>query len=748
VNSLMAGGVVLVVFGLPGVMIAAAEANAAGPAKPQVDAAAVARFPAPATVVPGALAFTPDGKVLTYLMPEAEGPGRVLWRFDFHSGKPRVVARAPGLGNTDTNLSQAEALRRERMRVRETGITQVARAEKADIVVLPLRGDLYLLRGDGTLDRLTQSAAAEIDPRLTADGKKLAFVREDELHVLDLVNKTETRLTHGAVPGVTHALAEYIAQEEMDRFAGYWWSPDGNRIAYQETDERLITPYTIVHQGAETYSVETHRYPFAGKPNAKVKLGVIAAGGGITTWLKLCERGQDFYLARVLWETPESLLVQILSRDQKSLRLYRFDAANGERSLLLEETSDRWINLHDQLRVLNRSGELLWSSERSGFRHLEIREHGGKLVRVLTAGNWSVDEVLAVDESRRQAWFSSGHEHPCEIQVYRVSLDGGAVERVTTEPGTHHAVVREDGKMFIDTASDRAHPPVTTVRDRDGKIVNRIDDAAADPRLQEVRLDPPVLTEYKNRDGQTLYGAYYAPRSQPPGAKVPLVVMVYGGPHVQRVIDGWTVTADMTAQFLAGRGFAVWKTDNRGSSRRGFDFESAINRNMGTVEVRDQVDGVAFAAASWPAVDPTRVGVTGGSYGGYLTLRCLTLAPKVFRAGVAIAPVTDWEGYDTCYTERYMGTPADNPKGYLASSVLPEARNISGSLLLIHGLLDENVHYRHTARLTSALIAAGRPFDILPLPESRHSPRSELDRKYVAESTSAFFERAFGRELR
>ncbi len=712
-----------------------------------IDAATVARLPGPGSVVPGGFAFTPDGKAVTYLKAETASLSRVLWRAEVAGGSPRVIARPPGSGDTEANVSKEEALRRERQRLRETGITHIVRARAADVAVIPLRGDLYLLRGsDGPLERLTETPAPEIDPHLAPDGSRVAYVREGDLYALDIASKRETRLSHGAADGLTHGLAEFMAQEEMDRSRGFWWSPDGSRIAYQSADERQIPPYSIVHQGGD-YSVETHRYPFPGAANAKVRLGVVAASGGDTAWLALPVPDDDFYLARVDWAGPTTLLVQLLARDQKSLRLCRFEVVKdvGGRELIAEKSAT-WVNLHDDLRAIEATGEILWSSERSGFRHLELYDRDGKKLRDLTSGPWPVDGVDHLDEARREVWFSAGVESPLERHAYRVSLDGGPIRKVTTDPGTHRVVVSKDGETYVDTFSSRSRPPVARLMARDGRVIATLDDAAlSDPRVDQLKLTPPEVVRFQGREGTAFHGAYYAPRSKALGPKAPLVVLLYGGPHVQYVAEAWSLTADLNAQHLAERGFAVWKMDNRGSARRGHAFEAAIDRNMGSVEVRDQVDGVAFVARTRPEVDASRVGVSGSSYGGYLTLRCLTEAPELFRAGVAIAPVTDWDGYDTCYTERYMGTPANNPAGYRASSALGAADRLQGDLLLIHGMLDENVHFRHSARLVSALIAAGKPFRMLPLPEERHSSRKEEGRRYVVERLTTFFEAALGK---
>jgi len=658
-----------------------------------------------------------------------------------------VAARAPGGGDTDANVSPEEALRRERQRLRDTGITQVARARDADVIVAPIQGDLYLLRGEGVPKRLTHTPAAEIDPKLSKDGKRAFYVRDGDIYALDVASGREFPLTSGSNATLTHGLAEFIAQEEMDRPTGFWPSPDGASVAFQETDEGQIPPYSIVHQGGDRVSVETHRYPFAGAANARVRVGVVPADGGETRWLDLpgTDEGSD-YLARLEWEGPGTILFQILCRDQRCLRLFRIDPATNRPIPLIEENAPTWINLHDDLRVVPETGEILWSSERSGFKHLELHDRDGKLLHTLTSGEWAVDAVVALDGARREVWFTAGKDGPTEMHLYRVSIDGGPIRRLTESPGMHRAVVADDGNHFVDTATSRTRPPRTTLRGRDGEELALLDDAGNDPRLKTLRLEPPQLVAFPNRDGVPLHGAYYAPQSKALGDKAPLVVVVYGGPHVQMVADSWGMTADLFSQYLVARGFAVWKLDNRGSARRGHAFEAALHRRMGTVEVRDQIDGVRFVASKWPGeVDATRVGVTGASYGGYMTLRCLTEAPDVFHAGVALAPVTSWDGYDTCYTERYMGTPGDNPEGYQAASVLARADAIKGRLFVIHGMLDENVHFRHTARLASALIAAGVPFDLLPLPDERHSSRREGDRRYEVERRARFFEDALGR---
>ena len=696
----------------------------------------VARYPPPGSRIPTTFRFTHDGKALYFLASEGAAVERSLVREDVATGERQLIARPPQEGAT-TGLTSEEVLRRERRRIQEKGITLYGLAAEADVAVFDWRGDVYLARAGKEPSRLTETSSSEIDPQVSPDGTRVAFARDGELYVMDLATRAETRLTLGARDGVFHGIAEYIAQEEMERASGFWWSPDGTRIAYTEVDETGIPVYPIVHQGQPVWEVELERYPFAGGPNAKVRLGVVKAGGGDTVWVRLGEAGDDVYLPRVRWDADGSLLVQVESRDQKSLRLLRADTATGAVTVLLEDRSTTWINLHDDLRPL-RDGRFLWSSESSGFRHLELRARDGSLVRRLTSGDWPVDQLEAVDETSGSVYFTAAKEGPLERQLYRVRLDAGPPERVTTEAGWHTVTGSRDGARWVDVHDTAAVPPRVLLKDGSGRVI-RVIDPNSDPEPQTLGLRPPEFVTLRAADGSTLHGALYRPRTLSPGKKYPAIVRVYGGPTAQSVKNSWELTQDLRAQYLARHGYVVFRLDNRGTPRRGKTFETALARRLGSVEVEDQLAGARFLAGL-PYVDGARLGIYGWSYGGYMAARCLLEAPDLFKVAVVGAPVSDWDGYDTHYTERYMGTPRDNAAGYKESSLLPIASRLRGRMLIVHGMVDENVHFRHTARFLDALNSVQKPYDLIIFPDERHLPRGEEDRRYLESRIVAYFD--------
>jgi dipeptidyl-peptidase-4 len=708
----------------------------------------VAKYPLPGMAIPGSLAFSPDDDVITYLFSPEGSLTRQLHVFDPDTGSARLLVTASDAVMTEEDIPLEEVLRRERQRQREVGVTQYAWARHASRILVPLHGDVYLLDGlDATLRKIVSNDGKPvIDPQFSPDGRQVAFVQDAELYVVGADGGEPRQLTQGARDaGTTHGLAEYVAQEEMDRHHGFWWSLDSRWIAFTEVDDTHIPVYRIVHQGKDSVGAgaqEEHRYPFAGQANAKVRLAVVSVDGGEPVWMDL-GGDEDMYLARVQWLPDGSLSAQLENREQTKLEIVRFDPANGNRSPLLHEESEFWINLHNMFKPIKRPGGgdwegFIWASERNGFRHLYLYDKRGKLIRSLTAGDWMVDDIVEVDERHEKIYFMGTRAGPTESHLYEVSFAGGELRQITYEPGMHSVVIDRNCRRFIDIHHALDQSPTITLRSiSDGSVLCTIYDKV-DPRIDQLELKPPELVTLQSRDGATLYAAIYRPPATYGPGPYPTIVSVYGGPHAQLVTNNWGMTVAMRAQYLRSLGFLVFVLDNRGSARRGLDFEGVIKHDMGHIEVEDQVDGVRWLVRNG-LTDPERVAVYGWSYGGYMAAMCLARAPDTFSVAVAGAPVTHWDGYDTHYTERYMGTPESNPDGYVLSSVLHHVENIAGKLLLVHGLIDENVHFRHTARLVNALIAARKPYDLLLFPDERHMPRKLADRVFMEERIRDFF---------
>jgi dipeptidyl-peptidase-4 len=685
-------------------------------------------------------AFSPDSRLVAYLRGKDSDPGQLdLWAYDIAARRHQLLVDSALLAPVAAPLSAEEAARRERQRTAAYGgIVEFEFSPDSRQLLIPLGGDLYVYdrrqRAAQGVRRITNTAAAETDARFSPRGRYLSYVRDGQLYVFDLQLGEERPVTPAAGGTVSYAMAEFIAQEEMERDTGYWWSPDDTQIAYTRVDEAAVGEQRRFEIQAERVDVVSQRYPATGTPNARVDLYVVRLAGGEPVSIDLGP-ATDIYLARVDWfPDGRQLAVQRQSRDQQTLTLLAADAATGATRTLLEERSDTWVELHSELRFLERSPRFIWASARSGYQHLYLYENDGRLVRPLTAGDWLVTgsgrspALKGVDEQRGMVYFTANRDSVVERHLYSVSLRApGEPRRVTSGAGWHAVAMSDDAERFLDTYSTTEQPASVTLRDPAGRslqllVANRLD--ARHPYAPYLAQHAP--TEFGTlaaADGQILHYKILKPGVLEPGRRYPVIVDVYGGPSAQNVANAWEnggrSNEGFIHQYLAQQGYIVFTLDNRGSGRRGTAFEGALYRRFGSVEVEDQVRGVAFLR-SLPYVDPERIGVFGWSYGGYLALMCVLQAPGSFAAAIAGAPVTDWRLYDTHYTERYMGTPQDNAAGYTAGDVLTWADRLERPLLVIHGMADDNVLFTHSTALFKKLQDAGKPFDVMTYPGGKH----------------------------
>ena len=669
------------------------------------------------------LKLSPDGKFVSYLKaPEDNFEQLDLWVYIIESGQHEQLVDSNQL-TTQRVLSDAEKARRERLRITQSGIVEYYWSPAGDSILFPIEGNLFLFRlnHENPLTQLTDDSTFETDIRFSPDGLWIAFVREQNLYILNLTDLKTRQLTTEGGGLVSCGLAEFIAQEEMHRYSGYWWSPDSSRIAYTKVDESPVEVSQRYEIDADHFGVFDQRYPFAGKTNAAVKIGVITLASGTTDWLDT-KIETETYLTRVNWFLDSlHLAVQRQSRDQQKLELLRFNTASLATEVLITETSKSWININDNFHALE-GGQFIWGSERSGFNHLYLYEQDGQLLQQLTGGNWVASDVKAV--TRDTIFIDGFKDSPLERHLYaidRTTSDPTAIKRITPAGSTHQVSLNARGTFYVDRFSSALEPTAVNLCRTDGEIIESL----VKNSLNAQHPFHPYLGERgkvsfgtrKAEDGQTLHYRVIAPASNKleVNGKSPVILTVYGGPGVQRVSNEWIPPWH---HYMASQGYGLLQLDNRGTTNRGTAFESPIYGKMGDVEVTDQLAGIDdLASHNW--ADMNRLGVFGHSYGGYMTLMLMMKSSR-FKAGVSVAPVTDWALYDTHYTERYLGHPADNSTGYHDSAVFPYTASLSGKLLIIHGMADDNVLFSNSTKLYKALQDQNADFDIMNYPGAKH----------------------------
>lgn len=673
---------------------------------------------------PGHIRFVPDGSAILFLRSAPTSRSASIYELDVASGKEKLLLSAETLlaGGQET-LSVEEKAARERKRISTGGFTSFDLSQDGQKIVLQLSGKIWIFeRKTGKFGALALPAGVVLDPRLSPNGQALAFVRDKELYVASLGGGTNpshhvneiVQLTTGAGGEISHGTAEFVAQEEMSRFAGYWWSPDGMAIAYQRTDNTPLERFTIADAAHPETPANIFPYPRAGKNNAEVRLFVVAVDGKKRTEITW-NRAEFPYLGRVMWQknAPLSLLVQ--ARDQQSELFLAADVATGKTELLRKETDSAWLNMSTTTpRWLSDGKSFLFATEKSGFWNLErvFPGTGGKTTTVLDQSAGYL-QLLSADLARDTIYYFGG-KNPTEWHLFRGSLSGTkAPVQLTPAGGEHDAVLSGDGSLLVLTRSTPTSMPRTTVHrlSGDGPLsfegATEIDSLAFEPTFT------PNLELLSPDKTGGFYGLILRPHDFDAKKKYPVVLYVYGGPS--HIMVRSSMTGYFIPQWIADHGFVVVAMDGRGTPRRGRDHERAIRGAFGSVPLDDQVKGLQAIAKSYPELDISRTGVYGWSFGGYMAALAVLRRPDIFKTAVAGAPVVDWEYYDTHYTERYLGVPPAEQKAYDASNLLTYASQLERPLLLVHGIADDNVYFAHTLQLADALFRAKKPYNLLPL---------------------------------
>lgn len=699
--------------------------------------------PSLAGPVPRAVKLSPDGRYVTVLRNRPDDRERYdLWGFDRKAGEWRMLVDSKKL-SSGRELSEAEKMQRERQRIGDLkGIVSYEWTADSQAVLVPIDGDLILAGLDGSVRKIAGTKGGELDPSLSPKGAHVAFLRDQRLYVGPVDGKTEPQpVTPAETAATVHwGEAEFVAQEEMNRFKGYWWAPDGSRLAVERFDEAKVGTVTRAAIGADGTRTFEQRYPAAGTLNADVSLWVIGVDGQSRVQVDL-GADKDIYLARVDWAPDgKTLFVQREDRAQTRLDMLKVDPATGKAEVLFTETAAKgsWINLSDGYRFLA-DGSLIWTSERDGFAHLHLYKEGSWTQ--LTKGEWVVTDLLGVDQKTGRVTFVGTKDDVLAPQVYAFDLKHPEkLDRLTDLAFHNSAAMDRKGQTLVVTRSADNQPPQSYLADAAGKRLAWIEEN----RVEGLHPYAPYLASHRAAqfgtipadDGTPLHWMMITPPLEP-GKRYPVFSYHYGGPHAQVVGKGWQ---GALAQAIVDKGYIYFAIDGRGSDNRGVKFESAINRAMGSVEVADQLAGSRFLK-SLAYVDPKRISTFGWSYGGYMTLKMLEQHPGEWAAGIAVAPVTRWELYDTHYTERYLGDPNKEPKVYETSGALADAAKITDPLMVIHGMADDNVVFENSTALIAKLQGEAVPFEMMLYPGFTHRIGGPKVSKHLYETVFRFLDR-------
>ena len=683
---------------------------------------------------PTQIRFSPDGRLLTYILEREGSTDRDLWAVEMASGAKRVLLSHDQLASLAPAAEQATDDERERERLLRYAVASFIWSPDSKKLLFVSSGQLYLyeLETERTT-KLAPAISGVRDPQFSPDGRQVAFVHAHDLWLVPAAGGEPVQLTRGGGSDLRRGEPDWVYEEEFELHSAYAWSPDSRQIAFWEFDESPVLTYPITDLVPIDPGFDLQRYPKAGDPNPHVRIGVVAAKPGAKPrWLDV----EAEYIPRLAWAGDGRLAIQTLNRAQTELELLSVEVQSGRKRTLLVERDERWINLTDDLRFLDDGKSFLWTSERSGWRHIYRYSGEGGEPQPLTSGEWEVATLDAVDEDGGWVYFSANEANPLGLDLYRVRLDGSGLERLTGGDGTNRAKVSVPGSAYAVERSSLSDPG--------GLWLSRIGSSDSTPlvklnSLEKLGLVEPELRVVEAEGGAVIRMLLLDPHEKPAGERLPLLLYVYGGPHRPTIRDAWGGVRYLFHQYLLDHGYVVVQVDDRASSVLSHGHEAALYRNYGMTALDDHLAAVE-ELRKIPSVDPNRVGIWGWSGGGFAAAMALTHS-KAFRAGIAGAPVTDWRLYDSVYTERYMGLPAENEEAYDRNSAVKAAENLHGQLLLVHGTADDNVHFQNSVRMIDALIQAGKPYDLAIYPGKTHGIRGEKQELHLYRTMFEFLER-------
>jgi dipeptidyl-peptidase-4 len=692
---------------------------------------------------PETMEWSPDGTKLTFVQRDEKAESGELWYVDAATGEKKVLVSAAKLASLDPDVNKVKNEREKERRTRYH-VAAYLWAPDSKHLIFDSQGQLWLYDlGTQTGVQFTSAADPSGDPKFSPDGSHVAYTRKHNLYVRPVNGADEKQLTKDTGDDLFNGDIDWVYAEELGVRSNYFWSPAGKEIVYLHMDETKVPTYPITDWMPTHPTVDPEKYPKVGDPNPVVKLGVVDIEKGKTRWISVTSDA-DSYIPRFGWVKEGVIWAAVQNRAQDKTELFFVDAKTGKSRMVFSETTpDSWMDFeHIEIPFLKTSGGFLWPSWRDGHTHIYLYSFDkqdpmaadAKLERQLEKGDYEVLGIAGVDEAAGTVFFSANKDDPRQVHIFSVQLDGSGFKALTTEEGMHFGDFSDDAKHYTHMYfGPQAASSLTLCAVGGG--CNPV--WQAKNSIAEYGLRAPKYLEFKAEDGTTLYGRLLLPPEGTASGKVPLIVNIYGGPAGQTVRKSMPDAFD---EILARKGFAIFSVDNRGTPGRDRKFQTAIRHEFGAIELKDQLTALDQLYTQYPQLDKDRTGIWGWSNGGSMTLYAMTHSDR-FRAGVAVAPVTDARNYDSIYMERYFGLLNDDKAGYEMSDVTQAADKLHGVLLLVHGTSDDNVHFQNSIQMINALISAGKQFRLMIYPNKTHSIAGKDARIHLFNMIADHFER-------